>query len=111
MKKWLVILSFAGLLCCADSLYRPNVGDVLSSTGWISLTNIVRAWSGTTGGTALPLGSSVFLPPNNTFSTLPTTDAVGVTRVPLTRSTILQNLYVVLSAGPGASKTNTITVM
>ncbi len=95
---------------------QPAVGDVLtvgpsgSGTVWGRLTNCVRVWSGTSGGIVVPVGSPVFMPPNNSAATLPTSDIAGATRCPVTRQTILQNLYVVVSLSPGAGKTNTLAV-
>ena len=132
MKTFIVILCLVALVCVSQTYYRdtskdvsginygiipanaPSVGDVfsISSTGvvWITLTNFVRVWSGTSGGILLPIASTVFLSPNNTFSNLLTLDAAGVTRCPVTRQTVLQNLYVVMTPAPGSGKTNTITI-
>ncbi len=92
---------------------QPNPGDVLTATasGAAWLPNIVTVWSGTSGGTVVPVGSPVYLAPNNSAASLPTSDASGVTRCPVTRATILQNLFIVASLAPGASKTNTFTLM
>ena len=93
----------------------PNIGDVLTvtanGTAWTSLTNFIRVWSGTTGGLLLGIGTTTYLPPNNTSSNLITVEAAGATRCPLTRSTTLQNLYVVVTPAPGSGKTTTVTLM
>ncbi len=109
-----VLCGLAGLhFLWAAVTNRPIQGDILSSgTGWVSaVTNGVGQWSGTTGGLAPGAGSTVYLPPNNSHNSLPTTDSVAITRTPSTRLTTLQNLFVVVSAGPGATRTNTVTVM
>src|SRR6266576_3072895 len=124
MRKLTICICFVGVAAFCATLYRngtvdtsgtdygfmptnvPTLGDVLSVTGngaaWISLTNFVRVWSGTSGGILLPLATNIFLSPNNTFSNLATLDAAGVTRCPVTRSTTLQNLYVVMTPAPGS---------
>jgi len=124
-------LSIVGAVWAANTLFRgspnvgnsglmptnqPTVGDVLAcvnaaQVAWVQLTNVTSVWSGTTGGSAPGAGSTIYLPPGNTFNSLPTTDSSAITRTPVTRTTTLQNLYVVLSAAPGTGKTNTLTVL
>ncbi len=94
----------------------PNIMDVLSvgpgqTAVWATLTNFVRVWSGTSGGIVVPVGNPVFMPPNNSAASLPTSDSAGATRVPVSRKTVIQNLFVVTSLAPGIGKTNQIVVM
>jgi hypothetical protein len=92
----------------------PSVGDVLSmgpnGTTWGTLTNFVRVWSGTTGGLLVPSATTNYLSPNNSSGNLSPTDIAGASRVPLTRSTVLQNLYCVVSPAPGSGKSVIITI-
>ncbi len=90
----------------------PSIGDVLTAgaTGTLWTNNLIRVWAGTSGGIVVPVGSPVFMPPNNSAASLPTSDSAGATRCPVTRQTILQNLFVVVSLAPGAGKTNTLAV-
>ncbi len=117
-------------LCVAATLYRnssvdvpaadygilpsnvPSVGDVLTAgaSGTLWTNNSIHVWSGTSGGIVVPVGSPVFMPPNNSAASLPTSDSSGATRCPVTRQTILQNFYVVVSLAPGALKTNVFAV-
>ncbi len=91
----------------------PNAGDVLTATatGTIWSNNTLRVWAGTSGGITVPVGSPIYLPPNNSLNSLPTSDTSASSRVPVTRSTTLQNFFVVVNPAPGVSKTNTFTVM
>ncbi len=91
----------------------PQPGDVLTAgaSGTIWTNNLIRVWAGTSGGIVVPVGSPVFMPPNNSAASLPTSDTAGATRCPVTRQTILQNLFVVVSLAPGSAKTNVFTVM
>src|SRR6266487_2956234 len=96
----------------------PNDGDFLSVSNGLTIwktlvinTNYVRTWSGTSGNLTIPIASTNYFSPNNTFSNLITSDTSGATRVPITRTTTLQNLYVVANPAPGSGKTNIITIM
>ena len=139
MKTKIIFILSILLFCVAATLYRdatssgdlsrgapadlglmptnsPNVGDVLSVgpgpvSVWASLTNFIRVWSGTTGNALLGIGTTTFLPPNNTSATLSLVDAVAGTRTPLTRATTLQNLYAIVTPTPGVGKTTIFTVL
>jgi len=126
----LVLLGFAGLVWSANTLYRPqpnvgnsglmptnapNVGDFLGCTApnqvaWTQMGPRCQ-WYGTTGGSAPGAGSTVYLSPGNTLNTLSSSDSSAITRVPVTRTTTLQSLYVVFSIAPGATRMSTVTVM
>ena len=90
-------------------------------TNGLATTNFVLAqgytpvktiWSGTSGGTVIALNATVFFPPNNSSSTATLIDGAGDgTRVPVTETMTLTNLYLVISAAPGSSHTNTLTIM
>jgi hypothetical protein len=94
----------------------PIIGDVLAmglnGATWTTLTNFVRVWSGTSGGLLVPAAITNYLSPGNTSSnlTLFTSDVAGSTRCPVTRQTVLQNLYVVWTPAPGSGKTNFLTL-
>ncbi len=131
MKLLIATFCFIGLALMAATMFRdpnkdvsgidygmtpmnsPSVGDVLTvtSVGTLWTNTVIRVWSGTSGGIVVPVGSPVYMPPNNSAASLPTSDIAGATRCPVTRATILQNFYVVVSLAPGASKTNSFTLM
>ena len=133
MKKLIAIVFLVTFTVFAATLYRdpsmsvagvdygmtptnsPNIGDVLTATAggaaWTSLTNFPQNWSGTSGGLLVPIGATVFLPPNNSSSNLITSELAGATRCPITRALTLQNLFVVSSPAPGSGKTTTVTIM
>ncbi len=92
----------------------PMIGDVLTmgpaGTSWTRLTNFFREWSGTSGGLAIPIAATNYFPPNNSSTNLVSVEAAGATRIPLTRATVIQNLYVIWSPAPGSGKTNFVTL-
>jgi hypothetical protein len=89
-------------------------GDVTTSAGAVATTLQVfpRVWAGNSANSLLGAGVTVFFAPNGNGQTnLQTSDVSTFTRNVVTRTTTLQNLYIILSAAPGASRVCTVTVM
>jgi hypothetical protein len=112
------VLVTSATLAAAESSAQSYI---LSVTNGLATTNFVVAqgytavktiWSGTTEGQTVSSGQSVFYPPNNTSPTSNLVDGVGMgTRVPVTETMTLTNLYLIVSAPPGSVCTNTLTIM
>lgn len=94
--------------------YSSNTLVISFGRSFIRAGNVegVRNWSGTTGNNLTPANTTIYYALNgNSITNVFTSDTTCVTRSLMTRSTTLQNLFVQLSAGPGASRITSITVM
>ena len=104
-----------------NSASNVLAGKIISATNGLATTNYVASqgyaavktiWAGTSGGTAVLANKTVFWPPNNSSSTATLTDGAGTgTRVPVPETITLTNLYLIISAAPGGSHTNTFAIM
>jgi len=83
-------------------------GDIVTHSA--SELKAMTVWSGTSRNSTLAASGTYFASPNNTF-TMGTSDVSGGTRVPVTRSITLTNLYVVTSGAVGGGHTDALTIM
>lgn len=75
-------------------------------------TNNISSWAGNTGSVLTAAAVTNFYALNgNSVTNVAGTDTTAWTRTLMTRTTTLQNLYILLSAAPGASRTTTVTIL
>ena len=103
------IASFDGKNYLTNAMLDSSLALTANSLG---LAIFPRMWAANSGNALLGANATYYFAPNGNGQTnLQTADVSGFTRNLVTRTTVLQNFYGMLTVAPGASRTTTFTVM